>query len=98
MQASRKIRLVVAVLAVLLVAGIPVRHARHFVRRHCVHARAMTADVVPTRAALSPFALASGVLPALPALGHFRPASAGLHQYSHTPLSPPNSRPPPRLF
>ncbi len=93
---SRKIRLAVAVVAVLILLGMPARHLSHFYLRHSVHARTI-ADVVSWPSAFSPLATAGVVLPALLRPSFFRPASAGLDHDLSAPLFPLITRPPPRF-
>ena len=95
LQASHRIRVAVALLAVLLLSGAAAGRSKQLERLRCVHARAMTADVVSSPRAFSPFTLATFVLPALPRLNFFEPASAGLDHDSHAPLATPITRPPP---
>jgi hypothetical protein len=98
MLQGNKTRFAVALLAVLLISGVVAGRGRHLEQRKSVHqSRAMTADVVFLRGVIPPFALASVVPPALPALGFFHPASAGRGTYLYAPLSIPVTRPPPRL-
>jgi hypothetical protein len=96
-QTSHKVRVAVALLAVLLVSGAAAGRRKQLEHRRCVHARAMTADVVSSPRAFSPFTLATVVPPALPSLSFFESASAGLDHYSHAPLAAPITRPPPRF-
>jgi hypothetical protein len=96
LQISRRVPVAVALLAVLLVSGAVAARTKQLERRRCVHARAMTADVVPSPRAFSPFTLATVVLPALPSLSFSEPASADLDHYAHAPISAPITRPPPR--
>ncbi len=94
---SRKIRVAVAVIAVLMLLGAPARRLSHLALRHSVHARAI-ADVVSPPGAFSPLATAGLVIPALLRLSFFRPASAGFTYNLNAPLSLPVTRPPPRFI
>ena len=95
-HASMKIRVVIVIVAALMMFGAPARRVSHLVLRHSV-CRRMTADVVSSPGAFSPFALASVVLPALLCLNFLKPASAGLnHELNPAALLPITRPPPPR--
>ncbi len=96
-HASMKTRVVIVIVAALLIFGAPARRASHLVVRHSAHAR-MTADVVSSPGAFSPFVPASVFLPALLCLTFLKPASAGLDHDLHAAVLLPITRPPPPRF